>query len=112
MKNIIWLPKTLIGKKALRFALFTVLWGILIPTIPFPSFLMGSSYETVAIILFGPPIRLLILVILAVMSFIYSKRALFKEKDRSVLGWICFSFLCLTAAFWTFFIIGEFTVPH
>jgi hypothetical protein len=112
MKNINWLPKTLIGKKALRFALFTVLWGILIPAIPFPSFLTGSPYEIITIILFGPPIRLLILVILAVMSFIYSVRALFKEKDRSILGWICFGFLCLIAAFWTLFIIGEFTVPH
>jgi hypothetical protein len=58
------------------------------------------------------PVRILMLFVFAVYSFIYSSKAIFKEKDRSVLGWICFGFLCLIAAFWTLFIIGEFAFPH
>jgi hypothetical protein len=103
-----WLPVTPIGKKALWFSLAVVIWGILMPMIPFPE----SWRENVIGGIVGGASRVVILIALIILALKYLIKALFKEKDRSILGWICFGFFCFVAGFWTLFIIGEFTFPH
>jgi hypothetical protein len=113
VKNISWFPKSEIGKKALQHSVFAVLWGVLLPVIPFPSYILDAPaspfLKSFIIIFIGGPMRMLILLVLVILAFTNSTKALFKIKDRSILGWIWFGILCIIAVFWLFFMVGEFT---
>ena len=112
MKNIIWLPKTKTGKWALRINVFTVLiiilW-ILATCLPGTDyFLPGSRSEILhpsrvqAIaghVLLGTFYALLPL---ALVSFIFSFKALFKEKEKSVLLWVSLIFICISAVYYVY----------
>jgi len=102
-----WLPKSREGKRATVFSALAILWGILLPAIPSPEWMRGGLAGGI-----NGLARVLILVVLLVLSFIYLHKAIFKIKDRAILVLILFCLFCLIAAFWLLFFIGEFVYPH
>ncbi len=104
-----WLPKSREGKKALIFSALAVVWGILMPIIPFPRWMRDSWGWQIA---FGGPPRILLLLVLLIFGFRYLHKAIFKIKDRAILVMILFLLFCLVAAFWIMFFIGEIVSPH
>ena len=97
-----WVPTTRDGKKALAFCLAAIVWGILMPLIPFPESLRG---DTAGAISGGVVIGIEIL--LAILGLLFSIRAIFKAKDRSVLSIAVFIMFCIVVGFWLFFAIGN-----
>ena len=94
------------AKKASLFCLLAVVYGILMPAIP-SSILMGGL---------GGAINGLVVVsieaILVIVAGIFSYKAVFKEKDRSIITTVVFGLFCLVAGFWLLFALREILVPH
>jgi len=104
-----WLPKSWEGKRAVIFSASAILWGILLPFIPFPEWIINFWWTQA---FFGGPPRILILFVLLILGFYYQRQAVFKIKDRTILVMVLFVIFCLIAAFWILFIIGEFVFSH
>ena len=104
-----WLPQSREGKRATVFSALAVLWGIFMPIVPFPEWMINLWW---AHVLFGGPPRILLLLVILILGTLYLYKAVFKVKDRAILVLIFFVLFCLVAAFWVFFIIGEFAFPH
>lgn len=100
-----WLPQSKDGKKALGFCLAAIIWGLLLPFIPkIGRLIIGAAGSGL--------ITLSIEVILVILGLIFSIKAIFKEKDRSVLNIIVFVLFCIVGGFWLLFAIGEIVSPH
>lgn len=102
-----WLPESKNAKIALRFCAAAVVWGILMPFIPFPQFAIGGLRG-----LFSGLVVISIEVILIITAWFFSYKAIFKEKEGSVITLLIFGLFCLVGGFWLLFALGEILVPH
>ena len=82
-----------------------MVYGIFLPSIlSFLNHIIGGFINAIVILSFE--------VILSVVAFYFSYRAIFKNKDRAVLTIAAFCILCLVAGFWLIFMVGELVFPH
>ena len=94
-----WLPQTITAKWAVGFALVTIVLGVLLPTLTSVPGVVGFRGVTMEIIL-------------TIVSLVLSIKAIFREKDRSILTLVIFILFCLVGGFWLLFVLGEVIVPH
>jgi len=100
-----WWPASKGGKIALALCVAAVVYGIFLPSIlSFLQHIIGGFINAIVI--------LSVEVILLVVAFYFSYRAIFKNKDRAILTIIAFCMLCLVGAFWLIFAVGELVYPH
>ncbi|MFH1736306.1 MAG: hypothetical protein ABH838_00240 [Actinomycetota bacterium] len=92
-----WWPATRTGRLAVWYGVAAVVWGVLFPN--FIRFLSGFFMVALE-------------VVLVIMAFFYSIRAVFREKERNLLSFVVFGLLCLVGGFWLLFALGEVLVPH
>jgi hypothetical protein len=93
-----WFPQTKTAKWAVGFALATIVLGVLLPSLTSLPFVGGREAVITEIIL-------------TIVSLVLSIKAIFGQKDRSILLLIIFVLLCLIGGFWLFFAVGEIISP-
>ena len=118
MRNIAWFPKTKTGKMAIGFIIFVIILGcllIILNNVPHPA--SWDVYDTAEMtydggVVFGGLVEsltfygILVSVIFLILAYIYSVKALFKVKDSSILGWICFGLVCLIILWLLYVLVG------
>ena len=60
----------------------------------------------------GKYTRMTGLAILAAVAAYFLVRAIWREKERSVVIFVALALLIVTAAFWPLFVLGEWVFPH
>jgi hypothetical protein len=107
MNKIKWWPGSNNGKIGLALCIFAVVYGILLPSaLSFLHHFLGMYMYIDGIV------GLSIEIILSIVAFYFSFKAIFKNKDRTVLTIVPFCMLCLVSGFWLVFAVAEVVFPH
>ena len=105
MNKVKWWPVSSGGKIALALCIVAVVYGILLPSaLSFLHQFLGMYMDGIA--------GLSIEIILSIVAFYFSFKAIFKNKDRTILTIVPFCMLCLVGGFWLLFAVGEVVFPH
>ena len=105
INKIEWWPASSVGKIALALCVVAVIYGIFLPSIlSFFQHIIGGLINAIVV--------LSLEVILIIVAFYLSCRAIFRNKDRAILNIAAFCLLCLVGAFWLVFAVGELVYPH
>jgi hypothetical protein len=105
MNKVKWWPASRDGKIALALCTVAVVYGILIlSALSALRQFFGVFIDGRVVVSFE--------IILSIVAFYFSFRAIFRNKDRAVLTIVPFCVLCLVGGFWLLFAFGELLFPH